>query len=202
MKAVVFTDGAARGTPGPASAGAIVYDEGGAVLARAGLALGDATNNVAEYEGVLLGLREARRLGADDVALYSDSRVIVEQIAGSYACNAEHLRPLRDQARELSATFARLSIEYVPREQNREADKITQEVLKGTFRADAAPADREIAVTFTVRVVMDPRTSKTRLAAGATNKELRRELGDRVAAALPRAIVVGDSIEIKRHPGT
>jgi ribonuclease HI len=198
MNVQVFTDGAARGAPGPASCGAIVLDASGELLARVGLALGDATVNEAEWQGVIIGLKKARDLGATEVDLRSDSQVIIRQFTGEYACNAQNLLPLRDEARAIATAFTAVIASHIPREQNKDADKITREVLDGKFDSESSAATTEIAVTLTVRVVLDPKVALTRLAGGATVLELRRELSERVSRGIPRAINVGDSIQISR----
>jgi ribonuclease HI len=117
-------DGAARGNPGPAGAGAIVVDEGGAVLAEVAEGLGETTNNVAEYTAVIRGLEEAKRLGAHEVLLRSDSQLLINQLTGRYRVKAPHLQPLHRRVRALLVGFAKVDLEHVPRERNAEADRL------------------------------------------------------------------------------
>ena len=117
-------DGAARGNPGPAGAGAIVVDEEGAVLAEVAEGLGETTNNVAEYTAVIRGLEEAKRLGAHEVLLRSDSQLLINQLTGRYRVKAPHLQPLHRRVRALLVGFAKVDLEHVPRERNVEADRL------------------------------------------------------------------------------
>jgi len=117
-------DGAARGNPGPAGAGAIVVDEEGAVLAEVAEGLGETTNNVAEYTAVIRGLEEAKRLGAHEVLLRSDSQLLINQLTGRYRVKAPHLQPLHRRVRALLVGFAKVDLEHVPRERNAEADRL------------------------------------------------------------------------------
>ncbi len=129
MKVVVHVDGGARGNPGPAAAAAVVSSPDGEVLARAKRRLGTATNNVAEYHGVLLGLEQAAELGADDVELVNDSELVAKQLNGEYKVKHPDMRPLHAQAREALDRFASWSIRSVPRAQNADADRLVNEAL-------------------------------------------------------------------------
>jgi ribonuclease HI len=120
----VHTDGAARGNPGPAGLGAVVTDPGGRVLAEAGEGIGVATNNVAEYRAALRGLELAAELGGRDVLLRSDSRLLIEQLSGRFRVKNPTLQRLHAEVREVAARFDRVSYEHVPRERNREADRL------------------------------------------------------------------------------
>jgi ribonuclease HI len=123
-RVIINCDGAARGNPGPAGAGAIVVDEDGAILAEVAEGLGETTNNVAEYTAVIRGLEEAKRLGAHEVLLRSDSQLLINQLTGRYRVKAPHLQPLHRRARALLAGFAKVDLEHVPRERNVEADRL------------------------------------------------------------------------------
>jgi ribonuclease HI len=123
-RVIVNCDGAARGNPGPAGAGAIVVTEDGAVLAEVAEGLGETTNNVAEYTAVIRGLEEAERLGARIVWLRSDSQLLINQLIGRYRVKTAHLQPLYDRVRELAARFERVTFEHVPRGHNVEADRL------------------------------------------------------------------------------
>lgn len=128
---VVYSDGAARGNPGPAGAGAVVCGAQGEVLRRLARPLGNATNNVAEYEGAILGLEAARDLGATEVELRADSELMVRQLDGRYRVKAPHLVPLHQRAQALLASFTRARVRHVPREQNRLADRMANEAIDG-----------------------------------------------------------------------
>jgi ribonuclease HI len=123
-RVTVNCDGAARGNPGPAGAGAVVVAEDGAVLAEVAEGLGETTNNVAEYTAVIRGLEEAQRLGAREVLLRSDSQLLINQLTGRYRVKAPHLQPLHRQVRDLIGSFDRVDLEHVPRERNAAADAL------------------------------------------------------------------------------
>ena len=120
--AILYADGAARGNPGPAGAGAILLGPRGEVLAELVRALGRATNNVAEYQALILGLEEARRRGIDDIDVRMDSLLVVRQMQGLWKIKHPGLRPLALRAGALLAEFPRRRIEHVPREENGRAD--------------------------------------------------------------------------------
>lgn len=96
----------------------------GEVLDRIALGIGETTNNVAEYTAALEGLRRARELGARDVLLRSDSHLLIEQLAGRYRVKAAHLKPLHAEVTGLARGFERIRFEHVPRERNKEADRL------------------------------------------------------------------------------
>ena len=125
----VFSDGAARGNPGPAGAGAVILDEQGRVVARLGKFLGKQTNNVAEYEGLLLGLRRARAMGAREVEVRADSQLLVRQLQGSYAVKNDALRRLHAEALALLQAFESHDVAYVPRAQNALADEMSNRAI-------------------------------------------------------------------------
>ena len=123
-RVTINCDGAARGNPGPAGAGAVVVGEDGAVLAEVAEGLGETTNNVAEYTAVIRGLEEAERLGARQVLLRSDSQLLINQLTGRYRVKAPHLQPLHRRVRDLMRAFDRVDLEHVPRERNSAADAL------------------------------------------------------------------------------
>jgi ribonuclease HI len=125
----LFCDGGARGNPGPAGAGAVLYDGSGQVVAEKGEYLGHATNNTAEYRGVLLGLELARRHHIQDVRLRLDSELIVRQLTGEYRVKHPDLRRLHAEVKRHLAVFAAWSVEHVPREENSAADKLVNEAI-------------------------------------------------------------------------
>ena len=129
MKVIVHVDGGARGNPGPAAAAAVISDPDGTVLAEPTQALGTATNNVAEYRAVLLGLTRAAELGASEVELVNDSELVARQIQGLYKVRNAALRPLHEQALGALGAFERWSIRSVPREQNADADALVNATL-------------------------------------------------------------------------
>jgi ribonuclease HI len=121
---VVWTDGGARGNPGPAGYGVSITDKRGAVLAELSVGIGWATNNVAEYRGVLAGLERAAELGARRVTVRADSLLVVNQQLGRWKVKNEGLRPLADEARRLARRFERVTWQHVPRARNRRADEL------------------------------------------------------------------------------
>jgi probable phosphoglycerate mutase len=135
---IVEADGAARGNPGPASYGAVVRDAAtGEVLAELAEALGTATNNVAEYRGLIAGLRAAFELdGQADVEVRMDSRLVIEQMAGRWRIKHPGLRPLAIEARGLVPAPGHVRWTWVPRERNRHADRLANEALDAAQRGE------------------------------------------------------------------
>lgn len=129
MKLVVHVDGGARGNPGPAAIGAVVAGEDGTVLERRAETIGEATNNVAEYRALLLGLERARALGADEVEVVNDSELVAKQVRGEYRVKHAAMRPLHAAALAALGGFARWSLRSVPRAQNADADALVNEAL-------------------------------------------------------------------------
>ncbi len=127
----VYTDGAARGNPGPAGAGARVEDASGDVLAEACRYLGKATNNVAEYSGLILGLEQAGELGARTVEVRADSELMVRQMRGEWKLRNPNLRELARRAHVLAANFDRVVYVHVRREYNRDADRLANRAIDG-----------------------------------------------------------------------
>jgi ribonuclease HI len=126
---VVNVDGGARGNPGPAAIAAVISDPDGTVLEEHGEAIGRATNNVAEYRALLLGIERARTLGAREVELIGDSELVVRQVKGEYRVKDAGLRPLHDQVRDALEHFDRWSIRHVRREHNAAADALVNLTL-------------------------------------------------------------------------
>jgi ribonuclease HI len=125
----LYTDGAARGNPGPAGAGAVIVSPGGHIVAKIGKFLGDSTNNVAEYTGLILGLKRARAMGIKELDVFSDSELLVRQLSGDYAVKAEHLRPLHDEAQALLRAFPDVNVAHIPREENAAADEMSNRAI-------------------------------------------------------------------------
>jgi ribonuclease H / adenosylcobalamin/alpha-ribazole phosphatase len=126
---VVWTDGGARGNPGPAGYGVVVTTPGGQVLAEVAEGIGRATNNVAEYRGAIAGLEQARALGARRVRVRADSLLVVNQQKGLWRVRNEALRTLSSEARRLAGQFERVVWEHVPRERNRHADALANRAM-------------------------------------------------------------------------
>ena len=134
MKVVVHVDGGARGNPGPAAAGAVISTPDGSVLDEATEAIGSATNNVAEYRGLLLGLQRARDLGASEVEVVNDSELVARQVSGRYKVKHPDMKPLHAAAMQALSNFERWSIRSVPRAQNAEADALVNQALDAAGR--------------------------------------------------------------------
>jgi ribonuclease HI len=131
MKVVVHVDGGARGNPGPAAAAAVVSDEEGRVLDEAAELLGETTNNVAEYRGLLLGVERALGLGATEVEFVNDSELVAKQVQGAYKVKHAGLKPLHRQALDALQALERWSIRSVPRAENEHADALVNAALDG-----------------------------------------------------------------------
>ena len=128
-KVIAHVDGGARGNPGPAAAACVISSPTGELLAERTQLLGTATNNVAEYHALLLGLTCARELGASEVEVVGDAELIAKQVRGLYKVKHEALRPLHRQAVDALRTFERWSIRTVPRAQNADADALVNSAL-------------------------------------------------------------------------
>lgn len=129
MRLVVHVDGGARGNPGPAAAAAVLSTPAGEVVGEAAETLGTATNNVAEYRGLLLGLRRARELGATEVEVVNDSELVARQVTGAYKVKNADMRALHGEALAALEAFERWSIRSVPRAQNADADALVNQAL-------------------------------------------------------------------------
>jgi ribonuclease HI len=126
---VVHVDGGARGNPGPAAVAAVASTPGGDALGEASSYIGEATNNVAEYRAVLLGLELARSLGAREVEVVNDSELVARQIGGQYKVKHAGLRPLFLEAMRELRGFDRWAVRNVRREHNKRADELVNEEL-------------------------------------------------------------------------
>lgn len=125
----IFTDGAARGNPGPAGAGAVLIGEDGAVVSELSKYLGKTTNNQAEYQALIIALEEARRVGAETLSIFSDSELLVRQMKGDYLVKNEGLKPLFKLAKEKLKNFGKHTIDYLPRERNGHADRLANRAI-------------------------------------------------------------------------
>ena len=129
MKARLYTDGGARGNPGPAAYGYVLEAEDGTVLAAEGKAIGVATNNVAEYSGLIAGLEKAIELAVGEVEVRSDSELMVKQMRGEYRVKNESLRRLSVEAGRLARQLGRVAYRHVLRDRNELADRLVNEAL-------------------------------------------------------------------------
>ena len=131
-------DGAARGNPGPAAYGFVLTDSAGVEVAEEGKALGHATNNVAEYRGLIAGLERARLLGVRRLAVRLDSELVVRQLRGEYRVKNPGLKPLYARASALCREFDEIDIQHIRREENKRADAVANAAL------DAASEKKKI----------------------------------------------------------
>jgi ribonuclease HI len=134
---VAHVDGGARGNPGPAAIAAVLADPDGTVLDERAETIGRATNNVAEYRALLLGIDRAVALAAREVELVGDSELIVRQVRGEYRVKDAALRELHAQVKAALASFDRWSIRNVPREDNAHADRLVNEALDANDEKEA-----------------------------------------------------------------
>jgi len=131
----VYIDGGARGNPGPSGIGVVILDSAGNRLRELSKSIGCATNNVAEYTALVYGLQEALAERADEIDLYMDSELVSQQISGLYKVKSENIRPLFEQAIHLLKMCGKVKIHHIPREKNKEADKLVNKAinLSGLF---------------------------------------------------------------------
>jgi len=127
-------DGASRGNPGPAGVGIIIAGEQGTTRVRISSYIGETTNNQAEYKALIMGLREAARLGAEHIDIKTDSKLVVEQVRGKYKVRHANLRPLFEEAKQLLAEFRSFTITHIPRHQNNAADALANEAVDRYLR--------------------------------------------------------------------
>ncbi len=126
---VLYCDGASRGNPGPASIGFVLYDPAGIPVAEVGDAIGETTNNVAEYKALIAGLETSLEQGVSQIDVRLDSQLLVKQVTGEYRVKASHLKPLQRQAVKLLTRFDEATIVHVRRELNTVADALANEAL-------------------------------------------------------------------------
>jgi probable phosphoglycerate mutase len=148
VRVSVEADGGSRGNPGPAGYGAVVVSDDGEVLAERAAGIGSATNNVAEYSGLIAGLQAALELGATTVDVRMDSKLVVEQVSGRWQVKHPGLRPLAREAVDQLARFDSWTASWIPRDKNKHADRLANEAMdaaaKGHVwkpRGDTGPAD-------------------------------------------------------------
>lgn len=130
-KFILYTDGGARGNPGPAAAGAVIYDADSQKIEEFSSFLGITTNNQAEYQAMILGLGRIQKIIGDEhvvkevnVDMYSDSELIIKQLKGEYRVKSKALKPIFAKLQELISKFNKVSLQHIPRHNNKEADKL------------------------------------------------------------------------------
>jgi ribonuclease HI len=129
VRARLSTDGGSRGNPGPAAFGYVLESEDGHILDARGEAIGTATNNVAEYRGLIAGLESAVQRGVEELEVVSDSELLVKQMQGEYKVKNEALKALQSDAAELASGLKRVSYTAVRRAHNELADSLVNEAL-------------------------------------------------------------------------
>jgi ribonuclease HI len=137
-------DGGSRGNPGPAAYGVVVRDPRGEIVARLKKYIGNNTNNVAEYFGLIAALDYAQNHGVRALRIESDSELMVKQMRGQYKVKSEELKPLFERAKKISQTFESFRISHVYREQNKEADALVNQALDETSGSGGAPSVKPI----------------------------------------------------------
>ncbi|MCX6779227.1 MAG: ribonuclease HI family protein [Candidatus Magasanikbacteria bacterium] len=134
MQLFIFTDGGARGNPGPAAAGIVIKDAQNKVVATFGEYLGETTNNQAEYRALVLALKKAEEIGGTELQCFADSELMVKQLNHEYKMKNQELAPLYLKIHNLSLSFKKISFKHIPREKNKEADKLVNEVLDNQIK--------------------------------------------------------------------
>ncbi len=129
MEITIFTDGGARGNPGPSAIAVVVKNHKHKTTEKIGKFIGNATNNVAEYQALIEGLQMATKLGADTIYFKLDSELVVKQMKGEYKVKNSNLKNLWKEAKILESSFKSINYSHVPREKNHEADEIVNQVL-------------------------------------------------------------------------
>ena len=168
---IVEADGGSRGNPGVAGYGSVVFDgDHDAVLAERKEYIGRATNNVAEYRGLIAGLEAAHELGADEVSVRMDSKLVVEQMSGRWKVKHPDMIPLAERARDLVAEFSRVDFAWIPRKQNSHADRLANEAMD-------AQADGQVSSTPERTVSADPAPVEKLSEATASTPATKAETG-------------------------
>ncbi|WP_460358780.1 bifunctional RNase H/acid phosphatase [Mycobacterium sp. ZZG] len=145
MKVIVEADGGSRGNPGPAGYGAVVRSvDDDAVLAEVAAPIGTATNNVAEYRGLIAGLEAAAEAGGTEAEVFMDSKVVVEQMSGRWRVKHPDLAPLHRQAGDLARRFERITFTWIPRAENSHADRLANEAMDAASRRETSTATTEV----------------------------------------------------------
>lgn len=132
MRWHVHVDGASSGNPGKSGAGIVARDDKGSVIFTRAVFLGEMTNNMAEYEALLYALKSAQEQSVRNVTVYTDSQLVANQVTGVYKIKNLTLLEYVKRVKQIISNFEHFTIQYIPREQNREADKLAKDaILKG-----------------------------------------------------------------------
>lgn len=135
-KLTIHVDGAARGNPGPAGAGGIIFGEEGKALVKLSEYLGKTTNNIAEYSALVLTLEKACELGAEEITVYSDSNLLVQQLNGLFKIKNLQLKSFFNRAKRLISSYSKHQIIHVEREKNAGADRLANEAIDGYLKGE------------------------------------------------------------------
>lgn len=139
-KLIIYSDGAARGNPGPAGAGGQITSPSGEVLAEVSEYLGETTNNIAEYKALVLSLERALKFNPEEIQIRADSELLVKQLNGEYRVKNEGLKPLYDRVRHLLAGLKRVGVSHVYRSDNKQADELANRAID-SFSGNYGHAD-------------------------------------------------------------
>ncbi len=148
MKAILHTDGGARGNPGPAGIGVVLEAPDGSLLAQVARSIGEATNNVAEYRAVITGLETALEHGVTELEVQVDSELVVSQLKGQWKIKNDRLRGLAARAEILMRKFDKIELIHVPRELNADADKLANEAMDAVAAGGSYEAEISQQVFF------------------------------------------------------
>lgn len=140
-RVIIYTDGASRGNPGPAAAAFVLTDPAENIIKAKGIFLGDTTNNIAEYTGLLKALQAAKNLGAETIEVFSDSQLMVRQINGEYKVKSQKLKEFHAHCMELLAGFASWQIKHIFRTRNKRADALANRAIN--LKKDVSPGRRQ-----------------------------------------------------------
>ena len=130
MRLTIFTDGACKGNPGPAAIGAVLFDSQNAILLEISKAIGNSTNNKAEYRAIIEALTAAKRLKADEVVVYLDSELVVKQLTRQYKVRSSEILPLYLVAADLLQSFPKNSVKHIGRSLNQRADALANKAFE------------------------------------------------------------------------
>lgn len=144
---IAYIDGGSRGNPGPAAAGFTLTDHAGTQLQAKAFFIGQATNNVAEYTGIIKALEAAKQIGAERITVFSDSELLVKQLNGKYKVKSELIRPLFRQAVDLLGEFESWKVQHIVREKNKETDRLVNQALNLERDVDPVRAPKKKSLT-------------------------------------------------------
>ena len=142
----IHTDGASKGNPGPASVGYIISDAGGKEIYTNAMTIGEGTNNMAEYVGVIFGLKSAIGLGIKRIHVYSDSELVVKQVNGKYKVSNEEMKVCHEEVKQLCRELSEHEIHWIPRHENKKANDLAQDALYGYKPKNDPAMEQEVTI--------------------------------------------------------